>query len=52
MRRKRNAYAVRLLALLALPILAIACDRGGTQEEYVETPPAGEMPMDTTTRGY
>lgn len=51
MRRKRNAYALRLLALLALPFLAIACDRGGRQEEFVETPPAGEVPMDTVS-GY
>jgi len=51
MRRKRNAYAVRLLALLALPFLAIACQTGERQEEFVETPPAGEVPMDTAT-GY
>ncbi|HEX7117341.1 MAG TPA: hypothetical protein VF212_01040 [Longimicrobiales bacterium] len=53
MRRKSTIYAIRLLAVLALPFLAAACDTGGgQQQDFVETPPAGETMGDTVSGGY
>ncbi|HEX6940728.1 MAG TPA: hypothetical protein VF158_15030 [Longimicrobiales bacterium] len=50
MQRKGYARVLCLVALLALPVVAAACNRGA-QDQYVETPEGGAAPTDTVS-GY